>query len=160
MDWNDERIAALILLWREGLSASQVARRLGGVSRSAVIGKVHRLGIASREKPPRPRRVAERPSPRPRALHRPARQVPPRAPVAPAQPLFEAAPTATILTLTKSGCRWPIGDPAAADFGFCGRLKLCDSAYCAGHASIARRRRRPARRWAVAPASGLGLAVS
>ena len=51
MEWNDERIAALTRLWREGYSATQVAQQLGGVSRSAVIGKVHRLGIAGREAP-------------------------------------------------------------------------------------------------------------
>ena len=51
MEWNDERIAALTRLWKEGYSAAQVARELGGVSRSAVIGKIHRLGIAGRDAP-------------------------------------------------------------------------------------------------------------
>ncbi len=64
MDWNEERTAVLKKLWLEGMSASQVARQLGGVSRSAVIGKVHRLGITVREtpvrQPPRSRRRAVR----------------------------------------------------------------------------------------------------
>jgi GcrA cell cycle regulator len=51
MDWNEERTATLRKLWLEGMSASQVARQLGGVSRSAVIGKVHRLGITVRDIP-------------------------------------------------------------------------------------------------------------
>ncbi|MCK5909829.1 MAG: GcrA cell cycle regulator, partial [Caulobacter sp.] len=55
MDWSEERTATLKKLWLEGLSASQVARQLGGVSRSAVIGKVHRLGITVRETPVRQR---------------------------------------------------------------------------------------------------------
>ena len=62
MEWSDERIEALTKLWREGLSASQVARQLGGVSRSAVIGKIHRLGIAGREAPSRPHAVIGRPA--------------------------------------------------------------------------------------------------
>ncbi len=48
MGWTDERVATLKLLWLAGLSASQVARRLGGVTRNAVIGKVHRLGLSER----------------------------------------------------------------------------------------------------------------
>src|SRR5579864_5819906 len=67
MDWSEERIEALTKMWREGLSASQVARQLGGVSRSAVIGKVHRLGIAGRDAPARPHNVGGRPSTRVRA---------------------------------------------------------------------------------------------
>jgi hypothetical protein len=55
MDWNEERTATLRKLWLEGMSASQVARQLGGVSRSAVIGKVHRLGITVRDIPARQR---------------------------------------------------------------------------------------------------------
>ena len=48
MRWSEERVELLTKLWAEGLSASQIAARLGGVSRNAVIGKVHRLGLAGR----------------------------------------------------------------------------------------------------------------
>ena len=48
MAWNDERVELLKKLWAEGLSASQIAGRLGGVTRNAVIGKVHRLGLSGR----------------------------------------------------------------------------------------------------------------
>jgi GcrA cell cycle regulator len=48
MAWTDERVELLKKLWTEGLSASQVAGRLGGVTRNAVIGKVHRLGLSGR----------------------------------------------------------------------------------------------------------------
>ena len=44
MAWTDDRVEVLKKLWAEGLSASQIAARLGGVTRNAVIGKVHRLG--------------------------------------------------------------------------------------------------------------------
>src|SRR5262245_23827496 len=52
MTWTDERVETLKKLWTEGLSASQIAAELGGVTRNAVIGKVHRLGLAGRAKSP------------------------------------------------------------------------------------------------------------
>jgi len=62
MAWTDERVELLKKLWADGLSASQIAGRLGGVTRNAVIGKVHRLGLSgratsSRSSSPRPRRA-------------------------------------------------------------------------------------------------------
>ncbi len=50
--WTEQRVADLRRLWAEGLSASQIARRLGNTTRNAVIGKVHRLGLASRQPQP------------------------------------------------------------------------------------------------------------
>jgi GcrA cell cycle regulator len=52
--WTEDRVAILKKLWTEGLSASQIAKQLGGVTRNAVIGKVHRLGLAGRAAPSRP----------------------------------------------------------------------------------------------------------
>src|SRR5437764_15455521 len=90
MGWTDERVETLKKLWLDGLSASQIAKHLGGVTRNAVIGKVHRLGLSGRAAPsqpahpvfkaPRPARPAasaapvRRPSPaidHPRAAIRP-----------------------------------------------------------------------------------------
>ena len=51
MAWTNERVEELKNLWSEGLSASQIAKRLGDVTRNAVIGKVHRLGLEARIKP-------------------------------------------------------------------------------------------------------------
>ena len=67
MGWSEERVALLRKLWAEGLSASQIAKQLGGVTRNAVIGKVHRLGLAGRATPSRP---AKRPvrTARPRVM--------------------------------------------------------------------------------------------
>ena len=56
MGWTDERVALLKKLWLEGLSASQIAKQLGGVTRNAVIGKVHRLGLSGRATPSQPQR--------------------------------------------------------------------------------------------------------
>jgi GcrA cell cycle regulator len=52
MSWTDERVETLKKLWTDGLSASQIAAQLGGVTRNAVIGKVHRLGVSGRTKSP------------------------------------------------------------------------------------------------------------
>ncbi|MEQ1930103.1 MAG: GcrA family cell cycle regulator, partial [Parvularculaceae bacterium] len=51
MAWNDERVELLKKYWAEGLSASQIASKMGGVTRTAVIGKVHRLGLSGRAAP-------------------------------------------------------------------------------------------------------------
>ena len=63
MSWTDERVELLKKLWADGLSASQIAAKLGGVSRNAVIGKVHRLKLSGRAKStksaaPRPKRTS------------------------------------------------------------------------------------------------------
>ena len=52
MSWTDERVELLKKLWADGLSASQIAAELGGITRNAVIGKVHRLGLSGRAKSP------------------------------------------------------------------------------------------------------------
>ena len=49
MSWTDDRVETLKRMWGEGLSASQIAKELGGVTRNAVIGKVHRLGLSNRQ---------------------------------------------------------------------------------------------------------------
>jgi len=133
MDWNEERTATLRRLWLEGMSASQVARQLGGVSRSAVIGKVHRLGITVRDVPARQRtsvRTAVRAQPRARVVRDAAlvRSVPRLIEIA------EMEPTANILGLEIHSCRWPIGNPDSHDFGFCGREKSARGSYCDEHA--------------------------
>ena len=70
MSWTDQRIDQLKSLWEKGLTASQIADELGGVSRNAVIGKAHRLGLKSRpspvkanepEKKAAPKKVAPKP---------------------------------------------------------------------------------------------------
>ena len=148
MAWTDERVEQLKKLWSEGLSASQIAKQLGGVTRNAVIGKVHRLGLSGRATPSRPARRTVKPA-RPRtttATTAPAARAPRPSPSAPS-----AAPTpapvepavlpsgefATVLTLRDSMCKWPIGDPASSSFRFCGRKTGADHTYCEAHADMA-----------------------
>jgi GcrA cell cycle regulator len=135
--WTDERVTALADLWREGLSAAEIARRLGGVTRNAVIGKVHRLGLSGRAPPSRPstpRRAPARTGRR--AVSVPLRRlVPPPTPLAPPPSL---PGTATVVSVCRHACRWPIGDPLASDFMLCGR-PVARGAYCASHAEVAYR---------------------
>ncbi|WP_218033317.1 GcrA family cell cycle regulator, partial [Novosphingobium sediminis] len=59
MSWTDERIEKLTKMWEGGATASQIAEELGGVSRNAVIGKAHRLGLKARPSPVKPNEKSE-----------------------------------------------------------------------------------------------------
>jgi GcrA cell cycle regulator len=120
MAWTDERIALLKQYWEEGRSASQIAEVLGeGLSRNAVIGKAHRLGLASRPSPlkigePRPAdskpaaaRAEPKPAPKPaaRAEPTPAPAAQAAPPMPAPQPAPSAASPATALPATKPAPR-------------------------------------------------------
>lgn len=66
MSWTDERIEKLTKMWEGGSTASQIADELGGVSRNAVIGKAHRLGLKARPSPVKPNEKPTRPAPAPK----------------------------------------------------------------------------------------------
>jgi GcrA cell cycle regulator len=138
MGWNDERVEQLKTLWNEGLSASQVASRLGGVTRNAVISKVHRLNLATRvraERSATARSVGRMPRLRVRLPEPP---VPIRDPIR-----LDDGTFVTPLTLGEPMCRWPIGDPSEHAFHFCGHKRKPGSPYCDAHAHAAYQ---PARR--------------
>ena len=145
MGWTDERVELLKKLWQDGLSASQIAKQLGGVTRNAVIGKVHRLGLSGRAAPSKPARTvfkAPRPArPAPAAPSAPRRIAEP-APMAaapqtsPVRYVEEAPGMATVLTLGAHMCKWPIGDPSLDSFTFCGR-RSGEGPYCHEHSQIA-----------------------
>ncbi len=119
MSWTDERIERLTKMWEGGSTASQIAEELGGVSRNAVIGKAHRLGLKARPSPvkpnekeaapaptPRTAKPAElaRPAPRPAsAAPRPAAAATPGAPPAPGTEGAPAAPTPRIVSVGPGG---------------------------------------------------------
>jgi GcrA cell cycle regulator len=175
--WTDERVDLLKRLWNEGLSASQIAGELGGVTRNAVIGKVHRLGLSGRAKAP----VSSAPAARPRkpAPSRPAQAfnaataargntalAPQTRSVTEPRPegRFEVvdpelvAPFServTIMELRENMCRWPMGDPTSPDFRFCGQKTEAGQPYCSHHCRVAyqpaaERRREAERRQAQA----------
>ena len=159
MGWTDDRVELLKKLWADGLSASQIASRLGGVTRNAVIGKVHRLGLAgrattSRSRTPRPRnRVSHLPLRPTRVQYRthgntalkpvfvPVEQPVVALTVVPAVVQeFSVVPAALrvdLLDLREHMCRWPIGDPQDENFHFCGQQKAAGISYCDHHARAA-----------------------
>ena len=164
MTWTDERVEILKKRWAEGLSASQIAAELGGITRNAVIGKVHRLGLSGRAKSPSS--AAPRPR-KPRAHSQMLRVSRPTVrgntalahaydlEVEPEPELLDnvipIGQRRTLLELTEETCRWPIGDPGHADFFFCGGPSITSLPYCAYHSRVAyqppnmRRDRRPFR---------------
>src|SRR5258706_2911738 len=140
MGWTDERVDTLKKLWLDGLSASQIAKQLGGFPGSAVIGKVHRVGLPGRATPSQPTRTAykaPRP-PRPVVSQPVARRSVDHHVVQAPRPItyVEEPGTATVLTLGAHMCKWPIGDPSTDDFTFCGR-RSSDGPYCVEHARVA-----------------------
>jgi len=93
MSWTDERIEQLRSMWEKGLTASQIADELGGVSRNAVIGKAHRLGLKSRPSPVKATDKPAKPAKAP-AAPKPAAPAPAPRAAAPAAPRPAPAPKA------------------------------------------------------------------
>jgi GcrA cell cycle regulator len=128
MSWTDERIDLLKSLWEKGLTASQIADDLGGVSRNAVIGKAHRLGLQSRPSPvkaneieaPAPRKVAVEPKPSAPVIPKPVAAEKP-APViakpAPAPETEEDAPVPVARFIPATHLNTPYQPPASAPTG-------------------------------------------
>src|SRR5260370_33106940 len=132
LTWTDDRVEQLKKLWESGLSASQIAAELGNVTRNAVIGKVHRLGLSGRAKSPSsaaPRQRKARPAQQMMRVSRPAA----RGNTALAHAfdvVMEPDPVAydnvvprsqrlSLLEPNGAPCHWPIGDPSSNDFFFC-----------------------------------------
>ena len=145
MSWTDERVELLKKLWSDGLSASQIAAELGGITRNAVIGKVHRLGLSGRAKStssgaPRPRKARS-----PSMLRIGRGAIRGNTALAHAYEIEEAEPELIDNII-------PIGDPGSSDFFFCGGNTVTDLPYCAYHSRVAyqpaadrRRDKRPLR---------------
>jgi GcrA cell cycle regulator len=141
MEWTSDRIAELTRLWNEGLSTAEIGKMLG-ISKNAVVGKAHRLHLASRPSPIR--RLALRPAqtirlreprPAPTAFELPRRA----AGVAPAQPVApRPAPVETrVLEFSNQSCMWPVGHPGEPGFRFCGERALMGKPYCVDHCAVA-----------------------
>lgn len=133
-DWTEDRIKMLTRLWAKGFSCSQIANRMGGITKNAVIGKVHRLGLPGRE-----RKINHQPKPKPvksisgkvrapveqreKPLPLPAERAPIRVPVA-------------LLDLEANMCRFPFGEVGKPGFGFCGDSAVPGTSYCPEHHNI------------------------
>lgn len=157
MGWTAEKIEQLNKLWSEGMSITEIGKILG-MTRNAVVGKAHRLGLAKRPSP-----IARAPGPRPAAQPAPAAQ-PTRPVVAPAPAAAVSAPVVEAPVVTPKpalpvmpqpvrprpapafratrvangpACRWPIGDPKSPDFHFCGSPSIEGKPYCEKHCAMA-----------------------
>ncbi len=160
--WTNERIAYLKARWSQGVSARRIGKELGGISRSAVIGKVHRLGIAAfapRMGPLQERasegeyrrademlleRIAERGVGVTQQSQRPwlpawIKEAAPYVDDPVADTDLPSSQRRSLLELDRGTCRWPIGDPASPHFGFCGAEPSAGKPYCAAHCARAYR---------------------
>jgi GcrA cell cycle regulator len=140
--WSDEKTGKLTELYREGLSASQIAAQLGGTSRSAVIGKLHRIGLVGGGTAKR--KTVRKTDPSGVKRPRPQTESTSRSQTIKQLLKTEALPTpksedvarVSLLDLEPHHCRWPAGDPVQ---GFCGCQKVPGLPYCEGHAKRAYR---------------------
>ena len=145
MNWTDERVELLKKLWADGLSGAQIATEMGGMTRNAVIGKVHRLGLSGRSVQPSERKPRVRKPRTPKTFS--------RSPWSPGAFIFAASHDSvvepelieipldqrkTLLKLTEKTCRWPVGVPGDAEFFFCGGASdnLHQRPYCSFHSRI------------------------
>ncbi|MBH68952.1 MAG: global cell cycle regulator GcrA-like protein [Rhodospirillaceae bacterium] len=109
--WNEERLEQLTKLWEEGLSITQIGLRLG-VTRNAVVGKVHRMGLPKRQSP----------------IVRSDK---------PFEPKRRKLSPLTFADWDRHKCSWPLGDPRSSDFKFCGDPIEDGRPYCSEHCKLA-----------------------
>ena len=113
--WTEDRLTDLTRLWTEGLSITQIGLALG-VSRNAVVGKVHRMGLPKRQSP-----IVKSDKPRvPKAPIERRRTVP-----------------LSLEQWDRNTCSWPIGDPKSESFSFCGDHVAPGRPYCTVHCAKA-----------------------
>ncbi|MEQ8817807.1 MAG: GcrA family cell cycle regulator [Thalassobaculum sp.] len=113
--WTEDRLTDLTRLWGEGLSITQIGLVLG-VSRNAVVGKVHRMGLPKRQSPI-------------------VKSDKPRMPKAPIQ--RRRAVPLSLEQWDRNTCSWPTGDPKTDNFSFCGDTVEPGRPYCTAHCAKA-----------------------
>jgi GcrA cell cycle regulator len=147
--WTPQRVEQLRSFVVNGLTCSQIAAQIG-VTRNAVIGKIHRLGLSPGRPPgathtcrPRPARQQQRAASQRRVLRLMWSEGAPVADSAIAPVAIDSAQPCSLLDLDRGKCRWPLNGPArddgAGDFVFCGNTAVDGFSYCAGHARMAYR---------------------
>lgn len=147
--WTDERVEALTKLWIEGLTASQIARIIGGMSRNAVIGKAHRIGLAGRVTRDRKRdhlggmakptkdltkvtKQARKPAPKPSPIRELIRDIP----TEPLPPVDTMPAQVSFNDLEDKHCRAITVEhlPFNADRKiYCGERRVLGTSYCECH---------------------------
>lgn len=149
--WSEQRKEIVRTLWADGLSASQIAHQLGGVTRNAVLGVVHRMGLSGRvvtvRKKPTDWRIYQK-SRAQRATHNAthflaiAVNLDPgfTEQLRPDDQNIPAEQRKSFAEIENHHCHWPVGDPSQRGFFFCGDPTadlLGGRPYCRGHAARA-----------------------
>jgi GcrA cell cycle regulator len=147
--WTKERITTLEMLWGQGKSAGTIAKALGGISRSAVLGKIFRLRLGGAPKSAsKPKAKTQQFTPQ-CTQQRAAKQAPQKpqakrhgperrrgAELATSTPPARASKRKSLFELTNRCCRWPHGSPGTKNFFFCGAPGADVESgvpYCAAH---------------------------
>jgi len=155
--WTSERVELLKHWFNAGLSCSQIAGQIGA-TRNAVIGKLHRLGLSRPQgafgdrlerprDPSRPKAVRRKPWRL--SIHAQREMLSAAYPGSCSQDMAIDSPhKCSLLELSRAQCRWPISEPGAEDFAFCGNASAEGLSYCIGHARMAYRLPGRARRYA------------
>jgi len=145
LTWSPKRVEQLKCCVNAGLTCSQIAREIG-VTRNAVIGKMNRMGLSQPRNPLAARRHAKPARPRSQRRWSPFTVTGQRKLLREAFPqvCVEEIPIhdgrgCTLLELAQGRCRWPINDPGAENFCYCGNEAFTGLPYCAGHARLAYR---------------------
>ena len=108
MVWTEEKIKKLKKMWASGKATAEIAKNLG-MSKNSIIGKVHRLNLATRPSPIKSEvKPKKKPAPKKVGVVR-------------------------LIDLKINTCRWPIGDPKDDDFHFCGEQTVTGKPYCLQH---------------------------
>ena len=163
MSWSKERVELLQKLHDEGLTASQIAKKLGDVTRNAVIGKLNRLGISNKSKiastqeagtpkesgavgtggtKEKANTTTENPGKSGQTIV--AELIGPQTllekqqnNIARAEEIRKKSKKLSLMELTEKTCKWPHGDPATSNFYFCGLPVAPGKPYCEVHVALA-----------------------
>ncbi len=122
MSWTDEKVEKLKQLWAEGLTTGEIGRALE-MSKNAVVGKAHRLGLESRPSPIKRDEDAQAKKENSKTKKSSSAK----------STAKSSDDVVTLTDLTLHSCRWPIGDPKDKDFHFCGKEAILGKPYCGEH---------------------------
>ncbi len=141
MSWTEERVSLLKELWGDGHTAAEIAKKLGGVTRNAVIGKAHRLKLSNRVSPIQQNKKPANKNNKRKSIEKKSKTSSPRID-AQEDSIVKNTYLASdnlynLMDLKPRMCRWPSGDPKEEEFGFCGGRTVSGIPYCEEHAKLA-----------------------
>lgn len=130
MAWTDDKIKKLKKLWEKGLSTSEIGKKLD-VSKNAVVGKAHRIGLKSRPSPIKTTAKDKQKKGLKASKETNTKKSNDK------KSKINADNLVKIEDLKPGMCRWPFGDPQLTDFHFCGEPTFKNKPYCLAHCAVA-----------------------